>query len=414
VNRIADLFECYTVGTGLQFTPDSSDQAWNDEWALRWEDWGVTCDVSGRLPFNEIQSMAARAWLVDGEIFILLDPKSNKVQLIEGHKIETPPDLKDKEGVIVDDGVQIDKGGRVLGYHHKDVGFLRADDVVHIFEPGRPGQYRGLPFLYPVLNDLHDLDDLQILEMKAAKDAAEISYALVTQSGEMPAEKLRQSRFSIAQPLSTGATAADSDERSKFIRDTIGGRAIALKTGEDIKSFTSGRPTVTTQQFWDYMTAKICAGVGISKLLVYPGSVQGTVARAELDIAAAFFRAKSSILQHHFGRIYEWETALANVTTRDKPADYRRYRTSPPRAVNVDVGRQTLAQLASLKAGTTTYQQIYAEMGLDWRNGLRQRADEAKYINDLAQERDIPPDQVSQVIVVPDATTTTSQEQEPA
>ena len=82
----------------------------------------------------------------------------------------------------------------------------------------------------------------------------------------------------------------------------------------------------------------------------------------------------------------------------DPPADWRRVIIRPPRAINVDIGRNTAAMLAELKAGTKTYAEIYAERGEDWRAALQQRAAEAAYIRDLAQQYRIAPENIAEFI----------------
>src|SRR2546430_14112068 len=69
----------------------------------------------------------------------------------------------------------------------------------------------------------------------------------------------------------------------------------------------------------------------------------------------------------------------------------------PPKAVNVDTGRQSQAVLEELEAGTRTFQDVCAELGHDWRHVLRQKAVEAKFINDLADEFDVTREQISQL-----------------
>ena len=43
-----------------------------------------------------------------------------------------------------------------------------------------------------------------------------------------------------------------------------------------------------------------------------------------------------------------------------------------PRAVNVDVGRNSNALIVELGAGATTYRQHYSALGLDWEQELAQ------------------------------------------
>jgi len=423
VNRLADLFEQFTVGPqGLQILPDSSDDQWNASAKQWWDEWCQFCDLTSLANFGTVQSLVARSWFVDGEIFIrkvngvtplqvrtpgkpIFRPR---IQLIEGHRIETPPEMVMREGSNIIDGVEVNEVGRPVAYWFRtntEVSYgvakyerIPAEEMIHVFEPSRPGQVRGLPFLYPVMTDLHDLDDLQVLEMRAAKDAAEKSTFITTQSGEVDVDALRRARLNVA--VKTDVNGTDTlEERTKFIRQTIGGRTFVLKTGEDVKQFLPQRPSVATAEYWTYLTSKICAGVGISHLLVFPRSLQGTVARGELDIANAFFRSRSAVLADVFRRVYVWvmEWAVKFDGRLDgAPADrtWQNCSTRAPRAVNVDVGRNSSAMLAELEQGATTYHAIYAPLGLDEKTELRRRAREEKYIDELSAEFGLSADRI--------------------
>lgn len=411
-NRLADIFEQFTVGpNGLQIIPASTDEEWNQRHTRSWQRWQGYCDLTSLHHFAALQSLVARMWFFVGEVFILKTygdsrPGRPRIQLIEAHRVRTPPELQTQEGVRIIDGIEIDPRGRPIAYWIHDVKpdgtetYTKRDakDIIHVFEPHRPGEYRGRPFLTPVLNDLHDLDDLQKFEMGAAKEAGQIANVLINAAGEMTSTAMTRSRVAIGTQDSQANPVTEN--RTSFIQKIFGPKSIALKKGEDFKQFMSNRPSVTTQQYWDYLTAKICAGVGISKLLVYPWSIQGTVTRADLDIAAGFFRSRSALLAWAFKQVYTWYTdwAIRNEQeSSDPPADgsWRECSYRPPRSVNVDVGRNSQARLAELRSGTETWEGLWGELGCDWRERLRQKAKEAAYIRQLATEFKVTPGEIA-------------------
>lgn len=387
VNRMADLFEQYTVGNGLQFFAASSSPAWNVRANAYWNDWKRWADLSGPLGFDSLQGIIARTLFVDGEIFVVLTKGATnkpRIQLIEGHRCGTPPTMKEGDGII--DGVEIDANGRPVAYHFleneeqltkKIYRRVAADFVIHIFEPSRAGQYRGLPMLHPVINDLNDLDDLQVLEMRAAKDAASISRVIKTATGEIEDEDL----------LRGTVTQSDGSTRDEYYKDVFGAEVKVLKTGDEMQQFASDRPNVASREYWDYLTAKVCAGVGIPKELVLPATMNGTVTRAVLDMANTFFRTRSAVLADHLRHVYEYVTewgVRTEPTLQPSPADWFRSHCRAPRAVNVDVGRNSAAMVAEWKAGMRTLQDIYAEVGQDWREQLAQKAAEMAFAQELA------------------------------
>jgi capsid protein len=412
VNRLVDVFEQFTVGTGLPLIPASSDPEWNKKASEWFNQWCEYCDLTSRQNFSTLQSLIARAWFIDGEIFILKtrgetrpdQPAFPRIQLIETHRVATPDARYVEEGRSIFDGIGTDWRGRPTTYFVRErnrageevVSPIAAENIIHVGEPSRPGMLRPLPFLYPVINDLHDLDDLQLLEMQAAKDNASVTRTITNAASEIKSSASLR-RESVTQTNQNSSGVDTEETRTRLWQKVLGARTIALKTGEELKEFRSERPSVAVREYWDYLTAKVCAGVGISKLLVFPQSLQGTVARAELDIASAFFRSRSSVLQAAFIEIYRYamDWAIKNVRElADPPADWRNVTVRPPRAPNVDVGRNSAAMLAELDAAATNYDLIYGPLGLDARVELRKSAEFAAYIRELATEFKVTPGEI--------------------
>ena len=387
VNRLADLFEQYTVGAnGLQFIPSSSDGEWNRRAKEWWDGWCEVCDISTLQNFGTINSLSARSWFIDGELFIIKTRGRSReggqsfprIELVESHRVETPGDAV--TNASTHDGIVLDANGRPTAYwirrgEEDKFTLYDAGQIVHIGEPSRPGQLRPFSMLYPVINDINDLDDLQILEMDAAKERAKVFDVIQTKTGELSADNYRTARFT---GLGTqGTSGGSSAERTKYYDDVLKSRSLVLQQNDTFQRLTNENPSVAVRDYWDYLTSKICAGVGISKLLVFPWSMQGTVTRADLDVASTFFRSRSAVLSNRFKQIYlyvmEWATRNV-LELSDPPEDWRSVSVRPPRSVNVDIGRNSTALIEEYKAGWRTFDQICGELGEDWRAVLRQRA----------------------------------------
>lgn len=409
VNRLADIFEQYTVGCGIPITPASSDSEWNVKAKAYWDDSCRLLNLCNLQNFSTDQSLIARTWFIDGEVFILKtkgDTGYPRIQLIESHRVSTPRGSANLDGRTIFDGVEVNSVGRPIAYWVQtgleDGDFTRipAESLIHIFEPSRIGQLRGISFLYPVLNDIHDLDDLQILEQKAARDAAEISNVVENQAGEASPDEARRQRYQTTNQTSQGVDVIE--QRTEYLKRALGGRTVYLKSGEKVEQFRSERPSVATQGYWDFLASKICAGVGITKQLVFPWSMQGTVTRADLDVAAQYFRSRSSVLCAAFTEVYAFVMDYGikrTVAISDPPVDWRKVSVRPPRAPNVDVGRNSAAMLAELAAGSTTLEKIYGEMGADWREQIRQRSAEIRFIKETAAADGNEPAEVSETLL---------------
>lgn len=429
-NRLLDLIEQYC--TPIAFIPAST----NEDWNSRMRAWWLT-NIEPELN----QTQCARRWAVDGGILIhksfrrVDNPEPGQPSLIpcpqriEMHRIATPPDRYAEEGVTIVDGIELwpkyqpngapePNAGRIRAFHVREsneiTGVLGptpmlvpysaptteswrridARDCVFITDPERPGQFKGLPLISVGLNDLHDLDDLQQLEMHAAKEEASVTWALENEAGEIPEHlKSARSRYAQVNQTAQGTTPPTevTETRTQWMHKILGpGRKLALKLGEKLQRLAGERASVVTINFWEYLTSKFCAGIGISKLLVFPFSVQGTVTRADLDVSNTFFRSKSrDVLAPGFLDIYLWATKWAKNNVRelvDAPGDWNKVTLRAPRSVNVDVGRNSAAMINELNAGLRTFESCYAEFGLDWREQIEQRAREEQFINKMSKK----------------------------
>ena len=421
VNKLADIFESGTVGTGLVVQPSTEDDEWNKRASDWWQTWCKFPDATSRQSFGTLQGLMARTWFIDGETFVLksMGRVGPRVQIIEGHLIRTPDGQEKNKQWI--DGIFVDSNGRPTGYAvhaEEDAGRLKLIEVVpaervwHLFEPQRPGQYRGTSFLSPVLNALHDLDDLWKLEMQVAKLAGTLGVLKTNATGTF--DPLRFRRSQVTRSNSTAGGAATTETTTDLIEDATGAMAIALGNGEDIKQFIATRPTEQQRQHWQLITKAICIGVGIPYVMVDPDSMQGTVYRGSLDLAASFFAQRSSVIADACRDIYGYVMSVARNTPElsGAPTEYWAANVLPPRGVNVDIGYTMSANLQSLQAGTDDLETILSPRGLDWRTVLRRKAEQAAYIKELAAEYGVDPSDIANINGKQQAAQAPSEEEE--
>src|SRR5436190_5437928 len=135
VNRLCDVFEQYTVGPdGLRVIPSCPDEEdWNQAASRWWNDWCKWPNVDNGLTMGVTQGLMARTWAIDGESFIYktFSPDSGRprIQLIEAHRIGTPPEMKSQEGRGIIDGIEfnVDANGQPIGRPKRY--WLRTDSI---------------------------------------------------------------------------------------------------------------------------------------------------------------------------------------------------------------------------------------------------------------------------------------------
>lgn len=396
VQALAGKFENFVVGANPQLTPNSSDSEWNQRAKDWWDQWCQVCDIASRQHFGSLLSLIARRWFIEGDCFIVLTRGSDargsrpRIQIVESHLCKTPPDL-DRDPMI-HDGVRFDASGRPVLYYFATEAErgkynwgppTAADFVIPVFEPERPGELRGITHFHSCVNELHDLDDLHILEMQAARENASTHEWITTATGELNPNDVRRARFSETTVDSSGNSVEET--RIRYYNEITGGKARVLKTGDTHEQNPGSRPSVTTVEYWKLKRELVCAAVEIPYCIVFPDSMQGTVYRGALDMATAAFKSRHAIIADVQRRIWNYVMGWAikvEPGLQDPPADWRNVSILPPRAPNVDVGRNATAEKEALLDGRTNYDLIYGPLGLAWDVELRKLDKQLQFIED--------------------------------
>ena len=212
----------YTVGTGLKvfpkikykilnMEPDEAEE-WNKKASAEFDLWASSklCDIRKRNNFYDLQEILYKAYMTDGDSFALFRrgynenmPYTLRIQAIEGNRVSNPMG-QDYYGITgplsvemlapngvnkIVNGVEVDKDGAVEAYWisnkvpYDPVEINRATNwtrieafgqlvgkpnVLHICHDERPEQYRGVPYLAPVLTALKQVSRYADAELVAA------------------------------------------------------------------------------------------------------------------------------------------------------------------------------------------------------------------------------------------------------
>ena len=434
--KIRNLKLQFAVGVGgLRVIPNASDpgmdakslEAWNESRAARWEDWARAPELGSNLSLGEL-SLQWEGMLFDvGNVLVqkTYDEKGlPKVQTIDFLRLQTPPSMANEEGKTIIQGVRLTTikvraridgklttkevtTGKPASYFIRDefdltaFAEIPAEQIIHKFRALRPGMMVGIPEAFSVINTIIDYTDLHILEMSASKLAGKIANVHKNPSGEFDTLTSRRAGMKLqTQPAGPGGLV--NKNYGEFYDVTIGAEEYAIPIGSEIKNFTIERPTVAQQDYWSLKVSEICAGYNVPKLLVFPFSLQGTVTRADLDVCANAFRGDFELIAGIVREVYEWQTGWAIKYDRGldgkAPGNPLGCVIRPPRAPNVDIGYTAKALQIELQMGITTLQDVYANKNEDWRTQLRQVAEAAAFIKELATEFEVEPNQISSLM----------------
>ncbi|PIP00671.1 phage portal protein [Pleomorphomonas carboxyditropha] len=164
------------------------------------EEWTDEADSRGQLDFYGLQQLAAASMFEGGESFTRLRSRREgdmdtvplqlqvcEAELVPSNKSELLPNGNLVIGGIERDGTDWPVAFHMYRVHPSDVGIptrdpaastllsrVPATDVVQLFNPRRPGQVRGEPWLRPILMRLRDIDRYDDAERVRKAAAAHI------------------------------------------------------------------------------------------------------------------------------------------------------------------------------------------------------------------------------------------------
>ncbi len=163
-----------TIGTGIapRWVNDADGRT-----AERWKQWVPVADYDGLLDFYGLQGKAWSAVKVDGEVLVRLRERRIgptavplQLQLLEIDWLDVErSEVRGSNEVIA--GIEYSARGDRVAYwlfdrHPGDVGLratlresqrVLANEIIHLFNPARPGQQAGISALAPVIVTVRDL-----------------------------------------------------------------------------------------------------------------------------------------------------------------------------------------------------------------------------------------------------------------
>lgn len=184
-NRLA----AHWVGTGIKVK-------WSTKKAQKiWDKFAENPSVDGHGTLENLQNTWANALVESGEVFtrmLILKRKDMKIplmlQTLEAEQLD--PFFCDPLNTRF--GIQFDSFGKPLVYHffqknpydyYNQIGTnlrvpVNADDVLHLFERARPGQWRGIPKLASVMIPLYEIDELTDAALVRQKVAQAVGWII--------------------------------------------------------------------------------------------------------------------------------------------------------------------------------------------------------------------------------------------
>jgi len=372
IKGAVDSIATYSIGPGLRPQYRGADQEFGKLCEEYWRDMvAPSPEVTGRMTWTDMLLTLSRSIDVDGDVFVVMTEKG-KLQIVEGHRVCEGDDYGTADGVF------LGKLGEPTAYLIQTGELYRklgADTVIHLMELERPDQIRGGSSLARALNHVRDLKMLGEFEKDALKLQGSIAAVITTNEGD---ELAGQGGF-------FGTVQAQDTGESTIAREEITSSATIprLAPGEKIEMVGPNRPHAGFEPFAKFLIRDVAMGLGLPVEFVYdPASVGGAGMRFIVAKAQRRFEQRQRLLIDRFcNRAWRYFIGGA-IANGDLPAveDYAKVTWQTPKSLTVDAGREAQQAREDYKAGLSSLQDYFGELGQDWEEQVRQIAKEREFI----------------------------------
>lgn len=427
------------IGAGLQLSakPDAEalglteDQAAELEGQLetKWRQWAYDidcyCDAARTTNFCGLLSQSYRSYLTQFEILATgewLPGRSpyayaTAIQIVDPNRLSTPQGMSDND--VMRAGVEFDAMGAPIAYHvsteHTISPFLSNSimkwtripretswgrtRVIHIFDIEQPGQSRGKNGIVSVLSKLKMLERFEKATLQAAilnavyaafikspLDWASVGAGIgVVDSDQDPTRKYLEQRMEFHQ-------------ESKIRVDGV--QVPHLYPGEEFEFQSAKHPTAAFEAFESAVLRFVASGFGLTyeQLARDYSKTNYSSARAAMLEAWRFFHGKQQMIAGRFARLVYalWLEEAIDRGDIKLPAGapsfyeaktaYCRSEWIGPGRGHIDPLKEANADKVRYSMGITTLEELCAQQGRDWREVLKQRREEERYMRSLGMD----------------------------
>lgn len=415
------------LGMGLRMQPRidrdvlgiSSEQA--DEMqkhiSREWDIWSGNpraVDALGISNFADIQRLVLQSWLLSGDVFALVQqknptpmmPYSTRIMIVEADRIATPTagnsivgpmttGINSDNGNYIYDGVEVDKSGMIVAYHIRNTypneygmpkltewsrvkafnDYTGLANVIQVMDPERPDQYRGVPYLAPVIEQLLQMRRYSESELMAAVIESFFTAFVKTEAGA------DENPFNETEELSPEERRYQSENEYSMGP----GQVNFMEPGEDVVFANPTRPANGFDTFVKSICSQIGAALEIPRdLLLKEFNASYSASRAALMEAWKAFKMRRELIVDKFcNPIYAtWFSEAVGRGRINAPGffedpikrnAYLSCEWVGPSQGQLDPEKEVNAEIAMIREGFSTHEQSTARLtGGDWSKNIEQ------------------------------------------
>lgn len=394
----------------------------------RWRQWAYDidchCDATRQAQFPGLLAQAYRSYLTAFEITASAEwlPRrrayATAIQLIDPLRLSQPQGMPENDRMRA--GIEFDALGAPIAYHvsseHRISPFMSDKMLtwtripretswgrtrfIHIFDIEQPGLSRGKNGIVSVLSKLKMLEKFEQASLQAA--ILNAVYAAVIESP--------MDWQSVGGALGAGAEAdpmlqymGNVSEWHKASKIRYNGLQIPhLFPGEKFELKSPEHPMANFGQFEEAVLRYIAAGYNLSyeQLSRDYSKTNYSSARAAMLESYRFFHGRQTFIGGRFASVVyalwmeeafdrgDLQVPAGAPSFWDAKTAYTRAQWIGPGRGHVDPLKEANGDKVYFSMGVGTLEEMYAARGQDWREQIRQRAQERKFVDELGQAGD--------------------------
>lgn len=368
---------------GLRPKPVTGDEGYNAEVLAFWKEMtssAETFDVAGKFDVAQLQKATFRTKYRVGDAGWTLwkSEASNapRVQFVEGQSIRSNERAKDVERWR--DGVRLDANGKAVRYRVAESGDDRGPDVfadfsradfVHCADFERPGQVRGLPRTYHLLNASLDQREIEYFWSGGIKSSAQVGwYIKNTKRGA-------DGPVGFGHQLTRTNSVSGSGSTRKtggYTRDAVVNESLImeLEQDEDLAILHDDRPMPQQMEYLDYRKRAMALGFGLPVEVVWNmANLNSANMRATLLMAQEFIDEERAWWACGPGkRLWVWVASLGakyHGITPPKDLAWWRHEWLPTARKTADFAKDGRVYLELADSGAWSPDRVGAMGGID-------------------------------------------------
>ena len=342
--------------------------------------WAEQADADGRTDFYGLQTLVVRTLVESGEVLIRkrptwgsYEPLPLQVQVMEPDFLDPGQDTaRSTDGGWVRHGIRYDAQGKRTGYYlyrqhpgavdlsarnRFESTLVPAEEVLHVYDPLRAGQGRGVTWFAPALIRLRDLDDYDEAELVRKKIEACLA-AFVTTDDE--------------QRTLGAASVEDGDAPQRRLEDFNPGMVEYLRPGESVTLSQPGfAPGDAYSKYMSQQLHAIASALDLTYEIMTGDLSQVNFSSARMGLLQFRYRIRQVqtqiLLPQLLMPVWRWFTEIGSVSgILRKQADGRiPVQWTYPRFESVQPLDDAKEEELRLRTGTLTWPGAVAARGFD-------------------------------------------------